>query len=253
MKNKTPLVSIITVSYNSEKTIEKTILSVNEQTYLHIEHVFIDGNSSDNTVNIINQKSKRKNIVLCEPDDGIYDAMNKGIDISNGDIVGFLNADDYLFSKNIVNLIVHQFNASRVECVYGNINFIDTNGKIKRKWRSRDFESGLFSRSWTPAHPTFYSLKKNYIIYGKYKTNFKIASDVDLMLRFLEIHKLKSQFVNEVFVEMLTGGESTKSIFSTITIYSEVKKSHLEYNLEFNSFKYLFFKAIKYIRQKTFF
>lgn len=246
-------VSIITVSYNSEETIEKTILSVNEQTYLNIEHVFIDGNSSDNTINIINQTSKRKNIVFSEPDKGIYDAMNKGIDVSNGDIVGFLNADDYLYSKNIINLIVQQFNEPGIECVYGNINFIDTNGKIKRKWRSKSFESGLFSRSWTPAHPTFYSLKKNYIMYGKYKTNFKIASDVDLMLRFLEIHKLKSQFINKVFVEMLTGGESTKSIFSTITIYSEVKKSHIEYKLEFNSFKYLFFKAIKYIRQKTFF
>lgn len=153
-------VSIITISYNSENTILKTIESVNQQTYEDVEHIFIDGKSEDDTLDIIKKYSVRENKIISEKDHGIYNAMNKGIKHSTGEIIGFLNSDDYFFTENSLKTIINHFNNN--QCVYGNLHFINNKNKIVRKWISSPFQSGLFKYSWTPAHPTFYCLKELY-------------------------------------------------------------------------------------------
>lgn len=244
-------ISIITVSFNSEKTISKCIESVNSQVYSNIEHILIDGNSSDSTLDIFKNLSKFSGPVISEPDKGIYDAMNKGIALSTGEIIGFLNSDDFFYSSKSLSLIAESF-TNGVQCVYGNLLYLDENNNIKRNWISKNFKKGMFSKSWSPAHPTFYCLKSVYENYSGFNINYKIASDIDLMLRFLEVHKIKFKYINYYLVNMLEGGLSSNSILSTFIITKEVRDSHKENKIYFNLSVYIFSKIIKAIKQKSF-
>jgi glycosyltransferase involved in cell wall biosynthesis len=239
-------VSIITPAYNCASTIGRCIMSIYEQTYKDIEHIVIDGSSTDSTVEIINTYSNGRSKVISEPDDGIYDAMNKGIMMANGNLIGTLNADDYFSDRNVVEKIVNSFKLKEdIQCVYGNLVFINKQNKIVRKWQSRKYERGLFSKSWTPAHPTFYCRKEIYSEHGMYKSNYKIAADVEFMLRVLEIKKIRSYFMDETMVCMLTGGRSNQGLRSTVIITKEVKRAFRENGLKLNLFKYLLFKMLK--------
>ena len=240
------LISVITVTYNSEKTILDCIDSVSLQTYENIEHIIIDGKSSDNTIkkikSITNSRIKK---IISEKDNGIYHAMNKGLEIANGDIVGFLNSDDKFYSKFVVEKIIKSFEKNKqIMCCYGNLKYL-RDKKTIRTWRSKKFKKGLFEKSWTPAHPTFYCKTSVYKKIGHYKTNYKIAADVEFMLRVLEINDFKSIFIDDFLVIMSTGGVSNKNLFSTITIISEVRRAFKENNLNFNFFKYIFYKILK--------
>lgn len=241
-------VSIITVAYNRETTILKCIESVNNQTYPYIEHILIDGNSLDKTVKIFKDKSERENIIISEADSGIYNAMNKGLQLASGDIIGFLNGDDELYNDLVIEDIVQLFDSEK-DCVYGNLIFVNSNNKVVRKWRSRKFKSGLFQYSWTPAHPTFYCKKHIYDDLGNYREDFKIASDVDLMFRFLEINQIKSFHLDQTLVKMSLGGISTKSLKSTWIITKEVFQSFEEHGYNYNKLIYLVSKILKAIRQ----
>lgn len=241
-------VSIITVSLNSSKTILETINSVNNQTYHDIEHLFIDGDSSDNTIDTIRTYSKRSNVIISEKDSGIYNAINKGLRHAKGEIVGFLNADDTLDNQTIISQIVANFN-SDVDCIYGNIVFVNQQNKVVRKWSSKEFKAGLFQYSWTPAHPTFYCRNSIYKRYGGYREDFLIASDVDLMFRFLEIHKIKSLFINQNLVRMKIGGVSTKSLSSTILITKEVFITFKENDFNYSVVVYVISKIFKALKQ----
>jgi glycosyltransferase involved in cell wall biosynthesis len=240
-------VSIITVCFNSSSTILETINSVNSQTYSNIEHVFIDGASSDNTVEIITNKCKRQPRIISEKDKGIYHAMNKGINISTGDIIGFLNADDVFFNDEVIENIIHKFKDD-IDCTYGNLLFIK-NHKVVRKWRSKDFRSGLFKYSWTPAHPTFYCRKRLYDKFGNYREDLKIGSDVDLMFRFLEIEKVNSLFINKNLVKMRIGGVSTRSLNSSIIITKELMQCFHSHGYNYNIYTYIIYKIIKGFNQ----
>lgn len=240
-------VSIITICFNSSETIFETIKSVNNQSYNFIEHIFIDGGSKDNTLEIIKNSSKRASTVISEKDDGIYNAMNKGLQHAKGEIVGFLNSDDILFDKETVNNIVLEFN-SKTDCVYGDLIFVNSENKTVRKWKSRKFKSGLFRYSWTPAHPTFYCRKSIYDKLGCYREDFSIAADVDLMFRFLEIHKIKSSYMDQIIVKMKIGGVSTQSIDSTFILSKEVFNSFKTNNYRYSKIAYWigkFYKALK--------
>ncbi|MBF9017752.1 MULTISPECIES: glycosyltransferase family 2 protein [unclassified Oceanispirochaeta] len=244
-------VSIVTVVYNNENTIEHCIKSVLSQNYDNFEYILIDGCSSDNTMNIIDKYKENIDIIISEIDNGIYDAMNKGLRISTGDVIGFLNSDDIFYSENIISNIVDQFKNNDIDCCYGNLIFKNINGSISRNWISKDFYSGLFQRSWTPAHPTFYCKKEMYDKYGFYRTDYKIAADVDLMFRFLDIHGINSKFIDQYFVIMSDGGVSNRGIKSTFTITKEVRNSFIENKQPFNLLVYLIYKFIKIIRQKN--
>jgi len=238
-------ISIITVTYNSAQTISACIDSVNNQTYPNIEHIIIDGASKDKTVEIIKMQPNKVEKLISERDNGIYDAMNKGITMATGDIIGILNSDDLLYDTNVLEKIANAFQSNNINCCFGNLVFFNQKGEIVRKWHSRPFEKGIFSKSWTPAHPTFYCKKELYEKHGLYKTDYKIAADVELMLRFLEVKEVRSLFLNEYLVKMQAGGISNNGLKSTIIITQEMKRAFQENGLHFNLLKYLFFKALK--------
>ena len=205
-------ISIITVCFNNEKTIEHTIRSVLAQKYKNIEYLIIDGNSTDNTLSIINKYNSDIDFVISENDKGIYDAINKGIKHSSGDVVGFLHADDFFKNSNVIYKVISSFSEG-VDMVYGDIDFvsIDDSSKIKRKWKSKSYVSGSFKWGWMPPHTSFFLLKENYVKYGDYSLNLGTSADYELMLRMFEVHKLTSKHIPLVVTCMRLGGASNKS------------------------------------------
>ena len=238
-------ISVITVTYNSAKTISACISSVSAQNYNDIEHIIIDGGSTDRTVEIINSQPNRVKVIVSEPDNGIYDAMNKGINLATGEIIGMLNSDDVFYDLGVIENVAYAFQHQNIDCCFGNLVFFNETGKIVRKWNSKSFKKGSFAKSWTPAHPTFYCKKELYDNYGTYKTDYKIASDVELMLRFLEVKEVRSIFLDKYLVKMMAGGVSNNGINSTITITKELQRAFRENDLPFNLIKYLFYKTLK--------
>ena len=236
-------ISLITVCFNSEDSIEKTLISVKNQNFQNFEHIIIDGNSQDNTIEIV-RKFKHISKVVSEKDNGIYDAINKGIKISEGEIIGFLNSDDTFYDSNILKIISESFN-NKTDCVFGNLIYTDKNEKIKRKWMGSNFKTGKFKKGWMPAHPTFYCRKEIYNKFGIYDDTYKIAGDFELMLRFLEINKIKSKYLPYNMVNMKIGGVSNSSIKNKIEILREEFRAFEENNIKFNKLFYLFHKAKK--------
>ena len=242
-------VTIVTVVYNNVKFVEEAVKSVLSQTYENIEYVVIDGGSTDGTIGVIKSFGHKVAKFISEPDKGIYDAMNKGVGAATGDIIGFLNADDIFYDNAVVEKIVAAFKESNIDCVYGNLVYVGqkNTSRITRIWESRTFCDGLFEKSWTPAHPTFYCKKVCYEQFGLYRTDFKIASDTELMYRFLQKHHIKSKYINIIFVRMREAGVSSRGIKSTIIITQEMRRAIIENGGIFNLFKYLFYKSLKMV------
>lgn len=220
-------ISIITVVYNSEKYISTAIKSVLSQTYSDIEYIVVDGNSSDSTVKIIKEYEPQfggRMRWISEPDNGLYDAMNKGIRMATGDIVGILNSDDFLSSRDIVQIIVEQFKDSAIQAIYGDVRFVksDDLSKTVRYYSSKIFSPKMFRWGFMPAHPSFYTYRQNFEKYGYYQVDYKIASDYELLIRFLYTHQLKSKYISKDFVTMRTGGESTKNLKSNLILNQEI-------------------------------
>ena len=239
-------ISIITPTYNVENTIIETLKSIDQQTFRNFEHIIIDGESSDRTCEIIKNYSSYKITCISETDNGLYDAINKGVKLSTGEIIGILNADDRYFSASTLNVISETFKSNpEVDCVYGNLEFVNDKLEVVRRWKSKKFKSGYFEKSWTPAHPTFYCRRQVYDELKEYKVNYQIASDVDFMYRALEIKKFKFYFIDENLVQMTIGGKSTRGLTSLITIIKEMKRVFAENGKKLNMPKYLFFKVLK--------
>ena len=236
-------VSVITISYNSEKTIKATLESVVDQTYKNIEHIIIDGNSNDNTVKI-SKKFSHIFKLISEKDKGVYDAFNKGLKIATGDIVGFLNSDDTFYNKDSLQNIVNEFDKS-VDAVFGNLKFYNKNNKITREWVSKPFKKGAFEKAWMPPHPTFYCRKSTYNKLGFYNDSFKIAGDFELMLRYMEVNNIKSKFINKNLIKMKAGGISNSGLISKIKILEEEFKAFKINKINLNSFVYIISKGSK--------
>ena len=189
--------SIITVSLNSEKTIEKTILSVINQNYYNIEYIIIDGCSNDNTINIINSYKRDIDVIIIEKDDSLYDAINKGIKIATGDIIGILNSDDHFNNNNVISIISNEFiNNLSIDAVIGGVSFFN-NGLKKRVFKSLGFKNSFFKFGMMPPHPSFYAKRSLFTKYGLYSTKYKISADFDLLLRFFLIHKINYKINND--------------------------------------------------------
>jgi len=206
--------SIITVSYNSQSTIEDTISTTQGQQSACIEHVFVDGASSDGTVALVEAKVRKGDVFISEPDDGLYDAMNKGIGLASGDIIGILHSDDFYYSDKVIRHVVDTFESTGCDAVYGNLEFVDAvdTDKVIRVWKSSPFHSGSFRKGWHPPHPTFFVKREIYEKYGSFDTTFNISADFELMLRFIEKHRIHVEYLDEVLVRMRYGGESTGSL-----------------------------------------
>ena len=216
-------VSIITVSFNSAKTIEDTIQSVLNQDYYDIEYIVIDGYSSDKTIEIVNRYKSNIEYVLSEPDDGIYDAMNKGIKASKGELIGILNSDDVYENSSVISNMVKTLKDS--DAVYADLVYVQQNNlnHIKRYWKSGNYKIGSFLNGWMPPHPTFFVKKMCYQKYGLYNTSLKSAADYELMLRFIHKNKIKIEYFDNVIVKMRLGGVSNLSIKNRFSANREDK------------------------------
>ncbi len=216
-------VSIITCTYNSAKTVADTIRSVNAQTYPNIEHIIVDGLSKDNTLEIVKQYAGERQVIKSEKDYGIYDAFNKGIKMATGDIIGVLNSDDFFTSDNIIEQIVNAFNKENIDAVYGDIHFVspDNLNKCVRYYSSKSFRPWMMRMGFMFAHPSFYVKREYYENLGLYKTDYKIAADFELLLRFVVKAKIKCKYLPLDFVTMRTGGASTEGIKSKNIINKE--------------------------------
>lgn len=240
-------VSIITVTYNSEKYIKDCIQSVNEQSYSDIEHIIIDGKSNDKTVEIINSFPYHKTLkLLSESDEGIYDAMNKGLKLATGYIVGILNSDDFFNNKSIIQKIVSVFkNDKNIDALYGDIRFVqpDNLEKTVRYYSGKMFFPWMFRFGFMPPHASFYTKRKLFETHGYYDTSYKIAGDLELLIRFLYHGKLEYFYLNEDIVTMRTGGVSTKSFQSKYILNKETiracKNNGIYTNVLFLGLKYI--------------
>lgn len=237
-------ISIITVAYNSEGTIRDTIESILKQTYSDIEYIIVDGASSDGTLDIV------RNYVECfdgrlryvsEPDKGIYDAMNKGIMMATGDVVGILNSDDTFFDEHVIADIVHIFKEFDVDCVYGDLVFVkpDNTNKLIRSWFGSQYIKNAFLKGWSPAHPTFYVKRECYNKYGLYDISMKISADFDLMMRFLAKYEISNRYMRRIFIKMRYGGESTGSLKNIYKGNDSIKKAFKKNGIEMPRFYFI--------------
>lgn len=208
-----PRISIITVTYNSSATIADTLRSVQNQTYQNIEHIVIDGNSTDNTVEII-KSYPHVSKWISEKDAGLYDAMNKGLKMATGDIVGILNSDDVYAHSNVLSNVAGYFKDDEVDTLYGDLHYVNPADLTKtvRVWRSGNFKRSNFNFGWMPPHPTFFVKRDVYDRVGLFNVSLKSAADYELMLRILYKHKFNAAYIPEVLVKMRAGGVSNGSI-----------------------------------------
>ena len=220
-------ISIITATYNSEAHIADCVRSVNSQTYDNIEHIIIDGASKDNTVKIIEETPNRVAKIVSEPDKGIYDAMNKGIRMATGDVIGILNSDDFFTSDDVIEKVVDTFNNNDIDALYGDVHFVDPNdlNKCVRYYSSAIFKPPLFRFCFMPAHPSFYMKRECYEKHGLYALDYKISSDFDLLVRYILKEKINCKYLKKDFVTMRTGGVSTENFNSRVTLNREIVKA----------------------------
>ena len=245
-------VSIITTTYNSAATIRDTLESVKAQDYPDIEHIIVDGRSKDGTMQIVASYSHVAQSVS-EEDQGLYDAINKGIRMSTGDVVGILNSDDFFPEKDVISSIVQAFEKEKVDAVYGDIAFVkpDNLRKIVRYYSSKKFHTGKFAQGYMPAHPSFYAKRSCFQQLGLYQLDYKIAADFELLMRFLMNKNVKTTYIEKVIVYMRTGGVSNKNFLSRYILNKEIIKACRENGVKTNmlyvSLKY-FNKIFEYIR-----
>jgi glycosyltransferase involved in cell wall biosynthesis len=227
-------ISIVTVCLNSDETIEDTIKSVLNQSYDDIEHIIVDGESSDGTLSIIEKYRDKISKYVSEPDKGLYDAMNKGIKLVTGDVVGFLNADDFYANNDVIKKIAGVIQDKDVDCCYGDLEYVspDNPDKTIRRWKSQSYRNGLFRQGWHPPHPTFFAQKNAFDKYGTFDLNYSIGADYELMLRFLQKYNMKTEYIPHVLVKMRNGGKSNKNmrqiIKANIECYRAWKKNGLK-------------------------
>ena len=225
------IVSIITASFNSERTIRDTIKSVLAQTYPDIEYIIIDGGSKDSTIDIVKEyesKFNGKMHWISEKDKGIYDAMNKGIKISSGEVVGIINSDDYFRTPEIVKHIATIFEENpSIDSTFGDLCYVNPENisKVVRYYSGKHWNPEKFRWGFMPPHPTFYCRKKYFEKFGYYKIDFKIAADFELLIRFLFSNSVNYKYINENMVVMRNGGVSTKDIKSKITLNKEIVRA----------------------------
>ena len=214
-------ISIITATFNSAATLRDTLDSILGQTYQDIESIIVDGGSKDGTLDIVREYEPRfqgRMKWISEPDKGIYDAMNKGIRMASGDVIGVLNSDDYYYDNQVLEDIANAFNQKDIDCVYGNLVFLDANNKnsVIRIWKGSLYHPGAFLKGWHPAHPTFYAKRTCFEQYGVFDLQYAVSADFELMLRLLEKEQIKNTYLDRYFVKMRWGGESTGTLRNII-------------------------------------
>jgi glycosyltransferase involved in cell wall biosynthesis len=220
-------VSIITVTYNSAETLEQTLLSVIQQSYKSIEYIVVDGKSTDDTLRIIEKYKANISHVISEKDNGLYDAINKGIELATGDVVGILHSDDFYIDNDVIEKYAQAFLKSKADAVYSDLYYVDKNNtdKIIRRWKSGDFKPNAFVNGWMPPHPTFFVKRDVYKMHGKFNLEFKSAADYEIMLRFIQKKSITIYYLMEFTVKMRVGGKSNASVQNRILANIEDRKA----------------------------
>jgi len=247
-------ISIITVCYNSEKTIADCITSVVKQSYSDIEYIVIDGKSTDTTMEIIASFGDQIFKVVSEKDKGMYDAINKGIRMASGDIIGVLNSDDYYTDGLVIEDVMSKFNEANADALYADLNYvdqIDTNNVV-RYWKSGDYKPNSFLSGWMPPHPTFFIRKEWYLKYGEYSLELVSAADYELMLRMVLKHGARLAYLPRVIVNMRVGGMSNSSLRNRLRANKEDRKAWEMNGLTPKSYTLIFKpmrKIIQYVKR----
>lgn len=246
--------SIITVVLNNKSYVEDCINSVLNQNYNNIEYIIVDGGSTDGTVDIIKKYDKYISKWVSEPDQGIYDAMNKGITMASGDVVGILNSDDFYASNTVIPMVMNEFASQNVESVFADLVYVkrDKPDEVVRYYRSSNFHPKKFAYGWMPAHPTFFVKMCCYERYGLFKTDYKISADYELLVRFLSKHGVSFNYVPRVIIKMRSGGISTRNIKSNWILNNEILRACRENSVDTNIFKVYskyFFKGFQLLNR----
>ena len=207
-------VTLITATYNSEKFLEDCIVSVINQRYKNIEHIIVDGKSTDGTIAIIKKYESQISRWISEADKGMYDAINKGMEIATGDVIGILNSDDMLDSEEVIGWIVKAFEEEKVDSIYGDLEYVDAidTNKIYRIWKGKEYKRSLFHHGWMPAHPTFYFKRSLLSKYGGYENHYYSAADYEFMARYLYKYRVSSFYIPKLIVKMRRGGQSNSNL-----------------------------------------
>lgn len=242
-------ISIITATYNSGQTLTDTLESVLRQSYTGIDYVIVDGGSKDNTLDIIRRYEPRFEghmRWISEPDKGIYDAMNKGIRMATGDVVGLLNSDDFYTSNDVLETVAKTMSDPNVDAVYGDIHYVNDNDLTRcvRYYSSRVFRRGLMRMGFMPAHPSFYCRRAIYERYGTFDTSLRIAADFENLLRLIFVNRIRTKYIPVDFVTMRTGGASSSGMVSHKRILKEhmiaYKQNGVYSNLLLEGLRYLY-------------
>ena len=236
-----PLISVITVCYNSAATLTRALQSVADQDFPRVEHIVIDGASKDETAEIINRFRARLAHIVSEPDKGIYDAMNKGLDRASGDIVCFLNADDYYASNSVLSRVAMLMFENQLDALMGDVGFFHKSDsqRMVRRYRSNHFTPGRLAWGWIPAHPALFLSGAVVQRVGRFKTNYRIAGDYEFIVRAFHGHEVRYRHLPEVLVNMQTGGASTAGFGAKLRLNREVLRACRENGLQTNIVKIL--------------
>ena len=246
-------ISIITATYNSSETLPSTIQSILSQSYSDFEYLVIDGASKDSTLDIIKEyepKFAGRMRYISEPDKGIYDAMNKGIRMATGDVIGILNSDDFYTSPDVLKAIAEAFEKeASLDAVYGDIHFVrpDRLDKCVRYYSGKSFKRSRMKFGFMPPHPSFYARRECYEKYGLYKTDYKICADFEFMLRTIYLHRIKAQYIPMDMVTMRMGGASTAGL----AVHKLIMQEHLRAYRENGLYTNAFLQSLRYLCKLT--
>jgi glycosyltransferase len=228
-------VTLITATYNSQKYLEECIVSVIKQSYKNIEHIIIDNKSTDNTVSIIKKYESHIGQWVSETDRGMYDAINKGMKLATGEIIGILNSDDMLDSEDVIEAVVKAFEEKQVDSIYGDLEYVDPTdiNKIYRIWKGKPYNRNLFKSGWMPAHPTFYFKRVLLEKYGGYESHYYSAADYEFMARYLFRYRISAYYLPKLIVKMRRGGQSNSSLRQRLRAnrrdYLAMKKNNIPF------------------------
>ena len=238
-------ITVITPTFNSANTILANLASVKNQKYKNLEHIIIDNKSVDGTLNLIKKQNDNRIKIVSEQDNGIYDAINKGIKLAKGEIISILHSDDKYYNNHTLLNIINNFKDRNIDIIYGNLLYTKKNNlnKIIRYWKSTNYIQGMFFKGWSPPHPSFFVKKKIYQKFGLYSTKIGNPADIELMYRFLELKKVNNKYINKILIKMRYGGKSNKNFFEILKQNFQIL-NFLNLKNPISVIKFIYFKFI---------